>query len=276
MTEYGSSEYGSTEYAGAYEIGDPLSTSTGTVGFGNDGFGFNIYGSGTQTSGYNAAFYGTSGYGRIYTDVNGLTRRFLADLPDYYVTAPDSGNYNLLWAAAHGADTAGLTLQNIDFAASVQNATTIDQLEKLGALVNTPPLEGEQIAEYRARLRAEYAVTTSEATVNDVINGTAEILDIRHETIKYNEPSGSEYGTVDLQVPNRALEESSLTLGQIGGFIDRLLPASYRLVSKIEGTFTYITPSDYNLSNFDATTGYDGLDANGDPEQTGGTYGGLL
>jgi hypothetical protein len=42
------------------------------------------------------------------------------------------------------------------------------------------------------------------------------------------------------------------------------------------GTFTYITPTQYNDGLSEAQYGYDGLDINGDPKDNGGTYAAVL
>jgi hypothetical protein len=204
------------------------------------------------------------------------TAHLAGGLPPYFPASKESGNYKLLDSVAGELDKHEQDIEDVDISTSVQDAETIDELSELGKLVNTPPNENETLSHYRARLIAEFAINTCEGTIKDVLETAAEIFDADVESFRYAEPSGSEYGTIELGVPGRALDNTALTDSEAAEILERLIAASYRLDGFRVGTFTYITPTDYNNNNFDATKGYDGLDANGDPKDNGGTYAGLL
>jgi len=159
---------------------------------------------------------------------------------------------------------------------SVEDQFAIDRLEKIGALVDTYHQDGESFEKYRARLHAEFALATCEGTITDVLITTGNILNTNTKNINYSEPSGGENGTIKMDVPGKALDNSSLTDSEVGDILNRLVPASYRVNAFRRGTFTYVTPTDYNNNNMTASKGYDGLDNNGNPKDNGGTYAGLF
>jgi hypothetical protein len=200
----------------------------------------------------------------------------VSNLPSYYPAAEGTGNHNLLKAVAQELDHHDEDISDIDAARLVSTAETMEQLKKLGSLVGLPPNEGETIDHYRARLRAEYSIVTCEGTIADVLETTSEIFDVDITNIRYEEPAGGEYGTVSIGIPGIALDNTQLSDQEASNIIERLLAASYRISGYRIGTFTYITPSDYDINAHDATLGYDGLDSNGDPKDNGGTYAGLL
>jgi len=152
----------------------------------------------------------------------------------------------------------------------------VDRLKELGRLLDLPPNEGETAEHYRARLIIEFSLLSNEATIADVLQITGEVFDISPSRIDYEEPAGSEHGTIQLSLPSKAIENKDFTDSEVSEIIDRIIPASYRSVILSLGSFTYITPEDYNLGNHDSTLGYDGLDANGDPKDNGGTYAGTI
>jgi hypothetical protein len=158
----------------------------------------------------------------------------------------------------------------------VDNQFVLDRLAEIGKLVNAPPNEGETVAHYRARLITEFSTLSTEGTIEDVLNTVAEIFDISTDDIRYQEPAGGEEGTVEIALPAQALDEFELSDEEVAEVLNRFIAASYRVEGIRLGTFTYITPSDYNAGAFDSSKGYDGLDANDDPKDNGGTYAGTI
>jgi hypothetical protein len=200
----------------------------------------------------------------------------MSNLPSYYPNSPGTGNYQLILPIAKYIDSTDDDIQTVKDAIDVKEVDDIETLARLGKLVNTVPRENEGLEHYRARVMAEYALSTCEATIEDVLVNAANILNVSPESITYNEPVQGEYGTVELSFPQRAISDSALTDTELSTILDRLLPASYRIDTFIPGSFEYITPTDYNSNNHDSTKGYDGLDANGNPKDNGGTYAGVL
>lgn len=152
----------------------------------------------------------------------------------------------------------------------------IARLEELAKLIDVSPRDGEGVEHYQARIIAEYSLVTGRGTIEDLINTTAEILSTNPSNIEFNEPSGGENGTAELTLPGAPLNEHELDDAELVSILDRLIPAGYRLEGLRTGTFTYITPAQYDISDFNTSRGYDGLDGNGDPKDNGGTYAGVI
>lgn len=159
---------------------------------------------------------------------------------------------------------------------SPQNYSGFQALVEQSKLIGVPPRTGEGLESYRARLLAEYSTITGKATISDLVLTAARILDVRPEAITFEEPSGTERGTAQLTFPGAALDELAFNESELANILDRTIPAGYRLEALRSGTFTYITPTDYNNNLHDASLGYDGLDGNGDPKDNGGTYAGVI
>lgn len=148
------------------------------------------------------------------------------------------------------------------------------RLRELGRLVGVLPRSNESTYQYRARLLAEYAKLTSSGTITDLLTAAASIIGLENtEPIGYREDSAF----VELQFPKPQLDDAVLDANTVVELIDdRILTAGYRLEGTLRGTFTYITPQDYETANWDPELGYDGLDTDGNPKDNGGTYAGLI
>jgi hypothetical protein len=205
--------------------------------------------------------------------------RLASRLPTYFPKDPASGNYLLLEPIAREIDHGDDDLSEIGAAMNVQTATTLDQLRRIGALVDLPPTQNETIEHYRARLLSRFQVTTSEATINDLLHAASVILNIRKEAIQYDEPeSGStENGTASLTIPGDAFDGAALSSTEIATILQGLVAAQYRLSTITSGTKKFVSIADYDAGTYDGTAiGFDGLDGNGDPLGTGGTFSGLI
>jgi hypothetical protein len=150
----------------------------------------------------------------------------------------------------------------------------IQRLEKLGAMVQVYPYDGESIAHYRARIIAEFSLMTAEGTFEDLLTLAATIFSVDEETIVIDDRIAP--AEAEIEIPAKGIQNTELNDSEIAGILERVIPASYSLSALQRGTFTYITPSQYGLNYHDAPKGYDGLDTNGDPKDNGGTYAGLI
>jgi hypothetical protein len=207
------------------------------------------------------------------------TERLASRLPTYFPKDPDSGNYLLLEPIAKQIDLIESDLEEIDAASNVQTAKTLDQLRLIGELVNLPPTQGETVEHYQARLLARFQTTTSEGSIEDLLHAASSILNIRKEAIFYEEPaSGStENGTASLTIPSDAFDDAALSASEIASILQGLMAASYRLSTISSGTKKFVSIADYDAGTYDGTAiGFDGLDVNGDPLGTGGTFSELI
>ena len=207
---------------------------------------------------------------------NSETDELVYALPPWMPKNPDSGNYKLLAPIGDKIEEYDEDVTAVDRATTVQHADTIDQLIELAKLVDLVPKTSEGKEKYRARVLAEFQLSTNEGTPPQIIQNTATILDIDPEKVDYDELS--EPGVIQLKLPGDALDALSITNAELSSIIDRLVGAGVRVESIVKGTFTYISETDYNDVGFthDVTNGYDGLDSNGYPKDNGGTYAGLI
>jgi len=212
-----------------------------------------------------------------------------AQLPSFMPKDPSSGNYKLLKTVADRLDALQADIVRIGQAKSVQQAQTIEELERLAVAVDLKRKTGESLEKFRARVLAEYALLTSEATVKDLLNGGALILGVSPSNLGYTETHVTEPGRAALKVTHGMVDSVSLTEQELAEALERIIAASYALDVLVEGTFTYLAETAYTgpydsanggydpaKLNSDPDLGHDGLDSNGDPKDTGGTYSGLL
>lgn len=193
------------------------------------------------------------------------------DEVEVYGTLDVQGTLHTPVLVTHGS---GTTTGDGDL--NVSDAWIVSTLSAMGEMVDLPPEKGESADRYRERLISRFALATNEGTINEFLQNAAEILDTSPSVLDYSEPSGGENGTASLTIPGAVLSDSGLDEASVADVLGDLLAASYRLDASTKGTFTYITPSNYNNNNHDASKGYDGLDGNGDPKDNGGTYAGLI
>lgn len=198
----------------------------------------------------------------------------LDSLPPWMPTDESSGNFKLLDAVGQSFDRTKGDVRELDKATTVQKAESVEQIVELSKIVKLPPKEGESIEKYRTRSIAEFQSLTTNGTISDLINNSASILGTSRSDISYRELN--ENGVVNLGLPRSAIDEISITGSEFTEIISKHSAAGFRIEASLKGSFTFMTSSDYSNNNHDATMGYDGLDSNGDPKDSGGTYAGLL
>lgn len=195
-------------------------------------------------------------------------------LPSWLPDDEETGNFKLLDVIGRALDRIEGDVGSLDNATTVQNAETVEQLAELAKLVELEPEIGEGRGKFRTRLIAEYQTLSSEGTLRDILENTATLLDTSPENIGYKDLA--ENGAIQLLIPQKPLDDLSIEESEFVEVIGKHSAAGFRIDASLMGTFTYRTPDDYSSGTNDATKGYDGLDANGDPTDSGGTYSGLL
>lgn len=197
-------------------------------------------------------------------------------LPDFFPNGKGSGNYHLLEGVGDAIMCQEVDLDVVDAISSVQDARTKEELALLGELIDTPPRGSESLDVYRARLEGEYAKVTSEGTIRDLLESASQILDVSTDRIGYLEAPDTSPGVIQVGLPGNSLDEHELAESELVEIFEELITGSYEITATRSGTFTYITPSDYTSGNHTTGRGYSGLDAGGDPNDTGGTYAGVI
>ena len=193
-------------------------------------------------------------------------------LPEYYPISDASNNYKLLRAPGDQADSLDSEIADAEAALNVTTPNT--DLGRFGNLVGITRREDETDGHYRARVLAEFALSTCEGTESDVLDTLATIIGIAPANFELDDRSAP--GRASVSLPASALDDQALDQSELREIVERLLAASYALDIIVSGTFTYITPSAYNVNDHDASKAYDGLDSNDEPKDNGGTYAGVI
>jgi hypothetical protein len=198
----------------------------------------------------------------------------LKRLPPWMPRTESSGNFKLIDVVGRGFDRLGDDISDIDDATNVQTAQSVDQLKELSEIVDVRPKSGEGIEKYRRRIIAAFQNTTNEGDLPSLFENISVLLEIDKADIEYLK--GQENGAFLLSVPSYAIDNASLTNSEFGNIINDQVAAGFRPDIQTRGSFSYMTPTEYNDGTHDSTKGYDGLDTNGDPKDNGGTYAGVL
>lgn len=202
-------------------------------------------------------------------------KELVRGLPPYFPRDEDSGNLRLLDVVGRAIERMGFEIDEVDRAATLQHADTISQIEKIAQVLGVAPKTNESKEKYRARVLGEYQTLTSEGTLNDILTNAAVILNTDPSSIVYER---LEHGYYSLKIPSRPIESLALTDAEFASILKNQSAAGTSVDVQKLGTFTYITPEQYDDAGFthDPDKAYAGLDANGDPKETGGTYSGIL
>ena len=195
------------------------------------------------------------------------TLKLVDSLPSYY--PKDGTNYKLLKVIGDMFDEHEKDIEKADKATHVQTAESIGQLEQHGKMMDIKPYNNEDKERYRARVIAEYQILTSEGSIYDLLQSISTIFKLDVTKIRYEELSER---NILVSLPRTAVDESPLQTSDISEIFDKLIAAGGSVEGTTRGTLEYITPTEYTEATYDTQYGYDGLDTNGDPKGTGGTY----
>ncbi len=195
-------------------------------------------------------------------------------LPSWMPRTESSGNFKILDAVGRAVDRLESDIEDADDATNIQTAQSIEQLEELAKLVELSPKSGESVEKYRRRIIGEFQNTTSEGDIFGLIENVSTLLGLSEGEVGYTK--SSERGAFVLSVPGDAIDNASLTQTEFSEIIGGQAAAGFRADIQSRGTFTFLTPTEYNNGNHDASKAYDGTDSNGNPKDNGGTYAGVL
>lgn len=199
-----------------------------------------------------------------------LLERLVDSLPTAFPKDEEKNNYAVYGPVANYQSRFIEDTHNVREAKEVENAATFDQLTELAKFVGVSPRTGEGIEKYRLRVLSTFQNITSEGTPKDILNNAGYILGVSSENIDYSESNTP--GLIVLGFPKAAVDNSELTTTQIVTLLDQNVAAGYNIKAIITGTLEFLSPQDYNNGLSDPSSGYDGLDVNGNPKGNGGTY----
>lgn len=158
---------------------------------------------------------------------------------------------------------------------TVVEGATGEQLDRLGELVQTKRERGESDDHYRARLKVQLRQFLSGATIDQIKETAAILLDTEVEAIAVEEDFEVEPGRFTVQVWQSDLDAVGVTDTEFRSFLDDVRAAGVRTVEQVRGTFTYRSADQYDSNANDPGKGYRGL-GDADDSHENGTYAGIL
>jgi hypothetical protein len=200
----------------------------------------------------------------------------LDSMKPWYDDGTGTPNHDFFAGPGQELEDLQFDLKDMKFAMHVQTAETWGDLETIAYQVELNPRDDEHIEHFRARILAEFLVITSSGTIWNLMNDLAIILQIDIDDLAdYTEYDGRQ---LSLRVPTSALSNTRLTADEVAKLGEKFLGPTKQLDILTRGTFFYKTPNYYsNKSDWSGyENGWDGLDSNGNPKGTGGTYAGII
>ncbi len=206
------------------------------------------------------------------------TERMIRRLPDVYSKLSDS---NIEWLLSlPGAEINGINAaleltelwRNID----VAEGATLDligyNIQQWRGAASDPV--------YRILIKSKIISNMSDGSINTIISALSTVLGIDPSEIiitELYELTPPEPAAISIEIDPEILLEAGVTFNQTAAIVYRMIAAGVRLDFFSEGTFELSSsydpaPTDYE---FDDEAGFNGLDTNEDPLDTGGWFGWL-
>ena len=206
------------------------------------------------------------------------TDDLVRSLPPYFPKEETSGHYKLLDVIGEAIDRLDQDIQAVDRAMTLQDADDVASIDRIADIVGTSRREGESIEKYRMRTLLAFQSLTSEGTISDMFISFASILRADETEFWYQDWSEL-YGlasTFALLVPPDRVEDSILEPAEIKEIASLMTPAAKSVEVQYDGTFRPVSVAEYESGDYDPATGFGTLDEHGDPDTSGGTFGGLI
>jgi len=154
----------------------------------------------------------------------------------------------------------------------VVDRATGAQLDRLGEVVQLPRQTNETDPHYRGRLKVQLKKYIGGATIDEIKETAAILLDTNASEIAIEEDFATEAARFTIQISDNALDEAEVTANDFRTFVDEVRGAGIKALAEERGTFTYRSAQDYSNGTNDPTKGY--YDSTDGVEN--GTYSGLL
>jgi hypothetical protein len=190
------------------------------------------------------------------------------DVAEYLPT--DQETEFILDAAAAGTADLDSLAEQAGKSMDPQTADTIEELRPFGELLGLQPDTSRSVEVYRKRILAKYQQLSVTGRPNEVLNFITFLFNIDPGKVTIKNPDGQAYLTASL--PTQVLENTLLTSSEISSLIEDVTAAGLGAEIQRVGTLDYISETELNNGNYDASKGYATLDANGNVT-SGGTYG---
>lgn len=203
-------------------------------------------------------------------------------LPPWMPATEGDGNFKLLDVVGREFDQLDGEIHEVNKETTVQKSSRIANIREIARLVGELPKQDETLEEYRIRVIASFQKVTCEGTLEDIFNNFSILLNISPEKMTYEDLEAN--GEILIGIPGNAIDDVALSREKFAEVIENQPAAGFRIDVKSLGTMTFVGSDEYTGSGTfdpadlesDSARGFDGLDANGDPKNNGGTYAGIL
>ena len=171
--------------------------------------------------------------------------------PDHEGTTWD----HILTAVALEIATLAHERERVKQQTSVELATG-RHLDRIGEMVFTPRLRGEDDDLYRARLRIQLRMHASGGTIMDIKETCAMLINTEPIHVDVDEPFETEPARVSVAVDGATLSAAPIGEEDLGTFLHDVKAGGVALVGTQIGSFTYRDESDFVLDVNDPELGY--------------------
>lgn len=190
--------------------------------------------------------------------------KLLKRLPHNYSKKSDSKIAKILELIAQELEELTTAKEEIKACRDIDQATG-QTLDSLGQSVQQGR-RGREDQLFRFFIKSKIAINRSSATIDDLINILAALLDIKSSQIYLEERLDQEAASIYLRVPLLAINKMGLSRKQFIEVVEQILSAAVRVYSNLEGTFSLgNSDSSDNSSN---QQGFGGVNSS-----TGGFFG---
>ena len=206
------------------------------------------------------------------------TDDLVLSLPAYFPKEETSGNYKLLDVIAESIDRLTQDIETVERAMTLQDADDEASIDRIADIVGTSRREGESVEKYRMRTLLAFQSLTLEGTISDMLISFASILRADESEFWYQDWAKL-YGvasTFALLVPPDRVADSILEPAEIKEIASLMTPAAKSVEVQYNGTFRPVSVDDYLSGNYDPDAGFGTIDEHGNPDTSGGTFGGLI
>jgi len=162
--------------------------------------------------------------------------------------------------------------EKVESGTRVLTADSKEELNYFAEVVGITPDESESVEFYRKRILSELAKLSSDGSPKSILEFTTLLFDVRPQAVTLENTTGS--GGFTIRLPLTVIQNQVDTAKKATRLFENITASTYGVDISGTGTLEYITPSEYNNSNYDTQYGYATI-SNGSVTD-GGTYSELI
>lgn len=149
--------------------------------------------------------------------------------------------------------------QNLWLQQYIDHATDA-QLEKIGNRFGVDRRQGERDAHLRRRIKIQLPKYTTGATINDILELSAHILDCDTEDLELRETFDVEPARFDLFINEQIVNQAAITVDEFDQLLQEVKAAGVRARATIGAQFTYRSAYEFRNNINDPDRGYGSAD----------------